>query len=244
VSHNLRAVSEICRDCVWLQAGQIVQIGPAAEVVAAYVGADRRYTAGSVIGSDAHINPTGHVFFRWTAVLDAEGMPTTSIPFGSPLRVAMRIEVCRPVENMRLAVAVERWDGTLVTILHHTDGRQELLNRKPGFLQVELVVQLDLMPGSYSIHLGAKPAPGYWGSGMSWDWVQRALDFSVSSVASDGEVCLPNSSLVRPRGTWGFRDGLPAPSTTIEEPALATARYADATNTADLPLRLMDNGRS
>jgi hypothetical protein len=104
---------------------------------------------------------------------------------------------------MRLIVSVEKLDGTLVSVFHHTDDPQERpIDTQRGKYTVRMELPLPLMPGGYSLELGAKPAPGYWGFGMSWDWVPRALDFYVEEFSKNGHGVLPCGGVIRPLAKW------------------------------------------
>jgi lipopolysaccharide transport system ATP-binding protein len=206
VSHNMRAITDLCQRCLWINNGKIIQEGAPQQVVLAYLSSGQPERLDGVITPDMHINATGDVYFRRVALLDRANEPVTTFFFGEPLRILMEYEVCRPVEGMRLIVAIEKLDGTLVSVLHHTDDPHAyLIDAEPGTYSASMEVALPLMPGGYSIHLAAKPAPGFWGSGKSWDWVQRALDFYVKEFSKDGDGILPAGGVVRPSAKWDIR---------------------------------------
>jgi len=206
VSHNMGAIIDLCQRCLWLDEGAVVESGNPQKVVLNYLSHGREARLNGIITSDMHVNPTGDVYFQQIALLDQEGNAVTKIFHGDPIRIVFKLEVCRPVEGMRLIVAIERADGALVSVLHHTDNpAAKLVNAEPGIYEVFMEVDLPLMPGSYTIHLAAKPAPGYWGKGVTWDWVNRAIDFHVEEVSRDGNGILPCGGMVRPISRWHIR---------------------------------------
>ena len=206
VSHNMRAITDLCQRCLWLNEGEIVHEGAPQQVVLAYLSSGRPERLDGIITSDMHTYPQGHVYFRRVALLDGEGKPVTTLFFGEPLRILMEFEVCRPVQGMRLIVVIETLDGTTVGAFHHTDdSKQRPIDAQPGKYMAYMEVDLSLMPGGYTLHLVAKPVPGYWGSGMSWDWVQRPLDFYVEEFSNDGHPVLPSGGVVRPMARWDIR---------------------------------------
>jgi lipopolysaccharide transport system ATP-binding protein len=205
VSHNMRAVADLCERCIWLSGGQIIQGGVTQQVVLAYISSEQPKQRDGMIKSDMHINDTGHLYFRLIRLLAEDGSSVNTVFFGSPLRIHIELEVCRPVEQMRLVLAIEKLDGTLVSVFHHTDDPQNRpMDARPGYYGVHIEIQLPLTPGVYTLHLGAKPVPGYWGSGKSWDWVQRALDFCVEEFSEDGQAPLPAGGIVRPLAQWSI----------------------------------------
>jgi lipopolysaccharide transport system ATP-binding protein len=203
VSHSMRAVTDLCRKCLWIDEGKIVQEGAPQEVVLAYLSSGKPERSDGIITSDMHINATGDVYFRRVTLLDKTGHPVTTFFFGDSLCMLLEFEVSHPVEGMRLIVAIEKLDGTLVSVFHHTDDpREQPIDAEPGTYVALMQVDLPLMPGGYTLHLGAKPAPGYWGFGRSWDWVQRAIDFYCEEFTCDGQAVLPSGGVVRPTAKW------------------------------------------
>ncbi|MGH9775222.1 MAG: ABC transporter ATP-binding protein [Candidatus Acidiferrales bacterium] len=203
VSHNMRAVTDLCPRCLWIQHGHLIGDGTSTQVVTHYLNAEKSGDFDGTITENMHKNASGDVYFRRASLLDAEGREARNFFFGQPLRVALEYEVCRPVEAMRLAVAIEKMDGTIVCVLHNTDdSEQKLIDAVPGTYKATLDVDLPLMPGAYSIHLTAKPAPGYWGAGKSWDWVERVFDFFVEEFSQQGQGILPCGGAVRPNSKW------------------------------------------
>jgi hypothetical protein len=127
-----------------------------------------------------------------------------AVSFEEPLRLTAEFDVLRRVEEARLVVGIEKLDGTRVAYLHHTDDPStHLLDLVPGNYVVSMEVDIPLMPGGYSIQLGAKES-GYAGQygRKSADWVDRAYDFFVEEFSSTGQAIFPSGGLVRPPSTW------------------------------------------
>jgi hypothetical protein len=143
-----------------------------------------------------HGEGTGDVYFTRVSILNDKAEPVSSIFFGDKIRISFEFEVRRPVENMRLAVAVERLgDGT------DAPGTQPI-NAEPGKYSAIVESDAHLMPGGYTIHLAAKPAPGHWGHGRSWDTVNRALNFYIDEFSRSGSSVLPSGGTMRPPSSW------------------------------------------
>lgn len=204
VSHNMRAVAELCRSCVWLDGGSIVESGTPQQVILSYLSSRRPENPGGLIADSAHINASGDLYFRRVQLLDSDGQPQPTFYFGEPLRIELEFEVCRAAEGLRVGVAIEELGGTLVSIFHNTDeGDGAAPNLNPGRYIARLTVPLALMPGGYTIHLGAKPAPGFYGDkSPGWDWVQDAVTFHVEEFSSGARAVLPTGAVVRPTAQW------------------------------------------
>lgn len=205
VSHNLRAVAELCERCLWIEGGRIVRSGSPQEVILSYINSTQATKSDGSIPSELHkSDSTGSICFRTVTLLDKEGRPTTSLSFGEPLRLTAEFDVLRRVEEVRLVVGIEKLDGTRVAYLHHTDDPStHLLELAPGKYVVSMDVDMPLMPGAYSIQLGAKES-GYAGQygRKNADWVDRAYDFFVEEFTATGQPIFPSGGLVRPSSTW------------------------------------------
>jgi lipopolysaccharide transport system ATP-binding protein len=203
VSHNMRAITDLCRSCLWIDKGTIVHEGAPQAVVCDYLSSGKPERSDGIITPEMHINATGDVYIHRVTLRDRAGEPATTLFFGDPLCILLEFEVLRPVQGMRLIVAIEKLDGTLVCVFHHTDNPcEQPIDAEPGKYVASMQVELPLMPGGYALHLGAKPAPGYWGSGRSWDWVQRAIDFHLEEFTCDGRAVLPSGGVVQPAAKW------------------------------------------
>ena len=204
VSHNMRAITDLCQTSLWIDGGKIVQRGDTRKVVLAYLEARQSRRFDGIISDEMHLNATGEILFRCVRLLDATGESKRTVFFGESLRIFIEFEVCRTIEDVRIAVAIEQLGGTMVSVFHNTDQPHgELFSGRPGDYCIELYASLALMPGGYSIHLAAKPAPGSWGTqSPSWDWVQRALDFHVEEFNAEGQAVLPTGGVVRPQARW------------------------------------------
>ena len=203
VSHNMWTVSDLCQRCIWIDKGHIVQEGKPQRVIAAYMDAGSSKRSDGVIADAMHDHPSGDVFFRYIMLLDQSGERTTSLFFGEKMRIVVEIEICRPVERARFIIVVEKIGGAVVGVFHSTDEPHALpMKATPGFYKACIEVPISLMPGEYSVNLSAKPAPGFWGVGRSWDLIRRAIDFEVKESSRDGRVVMPVGGIVRPQAQW------------------------------------------
>jgi hypothetical protein len=140
-----------------------------------------------VIAGDMHRYATGDVYFRSAKLLNDANEPVQACFYGDQIRMELEFEVCRAVRDMRLIVDVESFDGTIVGVFHSTDETGSLPMDAPvGTYRASVDLDVSLMPGRYTVNLGAKPTPGYWGSGMTWDTVPQAFEFHVEEFSRAG----------------------------------------------------------
>ena len=200
VSHNMNAISQLCDRCLWLEGGRIRDTGPPHSIVMEYLKTGQRDHDGR-IDDDMHINASGDFYFRSVHVVDTDGKLAPSLPFNSRITIETEFDVLQSVYGARLMVAIQRLDGTLVCALHSTDSG-DAYNLRPGTYVARLAVDVPLAPGGYTLKLGAKPVPGTWGHGFSWDWVEDPFTFYIEEYGDHaGRIVQPNS-VVCPTSRW------------------------------------------
>jgi ABC-2 type transport system ATP-binding protein/lipopolysaccharide transport system ATP-binding protein len=108
VSHNLEAVTQLCARAVWLDQGATRAIGPASDVVDAYLGALGRDT-GSPVDDQG-----GPVALRSVRVMDARGRPVEVMRRDQPFTVEVRYAVHTAVPGLDVAVHLYNTRGVEV----------------------------------------------------------------------------------------------------------------------------------
>ena len=203
VSHNMRAVAQLCDRCIWISEGQVNSRGLANEVVVDYLASVQFQKADGLITEEMHEHATAGLSFSRVTLLDQNANPTTTCYFGEPLRFRAEFEVDKSLDQARLGVVVHKFDETVVCAVQHTDAALDLLDLEPGRYVAQIQVDLPLIPGPYYVALFAKPDGGYWTSGdRSLDYVPHALSFHVEPVSNEGEAILPTNALVHPASHW------------------------------------------
>jgi len=203
VSHNMRAVAQLCGNCIWINEGQIKSRGPANEVVVDYLSSAQVQKMDGLITDEMHGHKPLELSFTQVALIDESGTPVTAVYFDDPLRFRVEFEVRESLTQARLGLAILKFDETVVCAAHHTDASLELLNLQPGRYVADIQVGVSLLPGLYYVGLLAKPDGGYWESGeRSADYVPHALSFNVEEISAEGETALLTKALVRPASHW------------------------------------------
>jgi lipopolysaccharide transport system ATP-binding protein len=94
VSHQLNQVRRLCNRVVWLEGGQVRQIGPTAEVVTGYEAALSTLR----VESDARNDGAAARFLSWE-VVEPRGDSPHTIGRDGPVTVRIRVSVNRPVRG-------------------------------------------------------------------------------------------------------------------------------------------------
>ena len=110
VSHNLDAVSALCRTTVWLDRGEICALGPTQEVVNAYLASGT-----SLAGIRTYPERPGQpVSLLETRLVGPDGQPAAALPRDEPLTVEVRFVVREPTPGLDLTMFVQSMRGTRV----------------------------------------------------------------------------------------------------------------------------------
>ena len=169
VSHNIGAITQLCKRVIWVSDGKIAASGDP-EVIAT------RYIKSMIRGSEGHVwdrTGSGHVQFKSVQLLDASGGSCLSPSIGQCVRVRATGKSERPDTDFNFAVQFITTSGIAAMWLY--DQRHTFRTDPEGKFTLEMTVpELLLMPGSYvlSCWIGR---PGQ----DTFDWVTNAAFFDV-----------------------------------------------------------------
>jgi len=206
VSHNLKAITNLCERCLWIDQGRIIRNGSTQEVIEAYLESTQPQRTTGKIESDMHENPSADALFRQVTIVNGSDQHVTKILFGETLRIMIQFEVIKPVSELRIAVGLERHqDGITVAMVHNNDDpTSSLHNLQPGMYSLRVETKIPLSPGGYSINLEVKPGPGILRAGRNWDVVRRAIDFNVEEFTKQGAGVPSVDGVIRPSSKWAL----------------------------------------
>ncbi len=148
VSHNMGAIGQLCRRCVWLENGSIVSDGLSDETVAAYV---RSLTD---LTDAQNWERTGSAKARFTSVEvhDFDEQRCNCILMGEDLHIRVAGNAAKSGVPFSLAAQIATFSGTIV--MYAYDQRQTFQSNSAGEFVIDICLpQLMLLPGSYSIHV-------------------------------------------------------------------------------------------
>ena len=122
VSHALPAVAQLCDRAIWIEGGQLVGDGPAAEVIANYLhqthaaGSERTWTAESAPGNDL-------AKIRAIRALGHEGMPPGIVDVRQPVGIEIEFDVLRLGKPLFPKIKVLDEEGAIAFNAMDTDER-------------------------------------------------------------------------------------------------------------------------
>ncbi len=216
VTHDLGGVEAHCDRALLLDHGRIVAEGAAIDVTGTYrrrTGEEASEDAAEATAaektsaaSEAVTNRwgTGAVRFRNVVLEGGAGEHGRYFETGSPLRLRLELEAREAVDDLVVGLLVRRTDGMLVSGTNTQLERQHVPHLRAGerLCLAYSVERLPLLDGVYKLDVAATSGSG----STQYDWIQNAVQFSVTDVA--GRI-----GVVQLGGTWQATaaTGEPAP---------------------------------
>lgn len=150
VSHSIPAIQTLCPRVVWFDSGQIRQSGQTVEVLPTYVhGVASNKVANLVNWHDR--KGTGEARFTRIEVFDASTSKSPGVEFAGTLRIALRVQVDRPLTSPVFGVIVHHPSGTNLLDFCSRDS-QFTVGTISGQVELELTVRpICLYPGRYML---------------------------------------------------------------------------------------------
>jgi lipopolysaccharide transport system ATP-binding protein len=201
VSHNMAAITRLCRWGIWLDQGQLRDFGAADEVVAKYFAAGVQ-SQGELTFRERPTEAPGSEFIRLLAVRirSSEGQVTTSIDARSSVGVEIEYEILRPTESLRVGFSLTAHDGTVVFSSTDTDSQDG--ERSPGrHVSCGTIPGTFLNYGQYFLSIGSD-TPMI----QSHFFLDRVLSFTVEQTGGLGaHISDGRQGLLRPALPWTTR---------------------------------------
>jgi ABC-2 type transport system ATP-binding protein len=173
VTHSLMTVRSLCDEAVWLEHGNVREMGKADQVADAYLG-----QVHVDLKAQEDANPrtgAGRVQLTGLEVLDAGGRPVDQVCTGDKITLRLHYDASEPVENPVFSFSVHTPDGVLLTG-PNTKEAAVRVDQITGSGVVDLEVpQLMLLLGNYDLSAECTNDTVT----HSYDRLQRRLRFDV-----------------------------------------------------------------
>lgn len=114
VSHNMPAVQSLCRSAIWLHGGQVVDEGPAGQIVSRYLQTSLSTLAEQVWDDPDQAPGNDEVRLRRVAVRPAGGTPQDAITTRTPFVLEFDYWNLKPDAYLNLSLHIYNEQGTMV----------------------------------------------------------------------------------------------------------------------------------
>ena len=180
VSHNLAAVENLCRRCIWIDGGQVRMDGESRPVIEAYMGT---MTGAKTVSADLddvqNRRGNGKVRYRAVEFLSPGGTSQRIVRSGDGVTMRFHYSASEPIAYPSFGFRMYTDMGTLVTdtsTWHHAIAIP-LLETGEGHLDLEIDC-LNLLPAKYTLSLWLTDMVG----GVVYDNVEHGVTVEVETA--------------------------------------------------------------
>lgn len=159
VSHAMSTVTSLCERAIWLDQGKVKRVGPAVEVVTAYVDEG---IVNDVVWIPRHRDPMEFDYHSVSVVRGDNGAPADSVPADVPVDIIFEYEVKASLPPSAIVIKLHNEYGEVLLTSSSVDGsgqRAHSWRIGPGKIRCRIPGNL-LQPGRYSISV-TRPRGGY-----------------------------------------------------------------------------------
>jgi len=222
VSHALSIVSEMCDQAMWLDHGEVQEVGVARDVVDAYLKRVNEAEAAKIgLNSTQHFGlsrrGTGEILVTGIEYLDGDGRPTPFLVNGEACSIRMTYIARKEMSDV--VFGLNFFNGSNINVAGATSAEQGHETVPVGAGMVEFTLDaMPLSPGNYSVSTAVVTRTRF------IDLVDRQFDLTVRNGGT-----IPNG-LVRLSGGWRRAEAEldPAVLEALGEPAEPTAEVGFA----------------
>lgn len=145
VSHNMAAITRLCKWGIRLDGGQLREFGSAEDVVAKYLALESQGCGEVVFPSEINRAPgTEYIRLQTIRIRTENGRIATSLDARSPFTIEIGYRILRPVSNLRVGFRLMAHDGTVVLSSTDADSTADEVKRQPG-----TYVSRSTIPGNF-----------------------------------------------------------------------------------------------
>jgi lipopolysaccharide transport system ATP-binding protein len=158
VSHNMTAITQLCKRTIWIDNGKVRMDGNTAEVVKAYLGTGADIRSRWERNGNVTNNKSNKEFeFRSIRLLENQKEIEPIIPFNSKLKLGIGFDILNPIKYLSITYHMLDCNGTVIYESISTDGATWNNHEwAPGSYSALCdVPQAFLLPGRYHVSVVA-----------------------------------------------------------------------------------------
>ena len=215
VSHNMPAVTRLCQRVILLDGGRILQDGPSAQVVGAYLKSGLGTSASREWDPESDDQPGGEVAGLVAVRVRADdGRITEAVDIRRPVRVEMEYDVLRPDHFLMPHFRFTNEEGVVAFSAHDVDPEWRRRPRPAGRYRSTATVPGNLLAeGTIFVTAGLVTLNPLIDQFFERDAVAFQVVDSLEGDSARGEIAEHMEGVVRPMLCWdteylGTRPGL------------------------------------
>jgi lipopolysaccharide transport system ATP-binding protein len=199
VSHNMAAVSRLCRHAVLLEDGRVAAAGPAPQIVEGYLA--RAATAKSQWRRPADQPLSGKVSLLGASVLDANGSSARILPHSSPVTLVLECRETATFAAWMLRISIFDRQGNELFSARDTEAEAPRAPRPGRTLRATCRVPGGLLkPGVYVVGVSAEELAGDTPVAL-YEQREPLVSFEISEQGYRGQS---GRGLLASQASWNF----------------------------------------
>lgn len=203
VSHNMAAVTRLCKWGLWLDGGRTQAYANVEDIVARYL-ASGVQECGEVTFLEKPQSAPGSEYIRLSAVRvrNSQGYISASLDTRLPFTIEIDYQILRRVSNLRVGFTLTASDGVAVLSSNDMDSGQGELEREPGTYVNGCTIPGDFLNyGQYFVSVGAD-----FPMMQTHFFVDRSLAFHIEQTGGvAGSISDGRAGLLRLRLPWNIQ---------------------------------------
>lgn len=198
VSHNMSAISKICKKVIWLDKGKIVEIGSADKVIQDYISSVNMGIRSSrmLLNKKIYKHNIGLDLFKFKSIkVKSLKKNKKEIRSKEPFRIQIEGIAFKDLENFSIGFGLTNQSEAHLFNSYTVDSNLPTEYKK-GVIKFDVTMDPNLLvPGRYRIDLVAL------GSGIS-EWIPEAFDFNILDASTDKNIRLNAGGIISYPAVW------------------------------------------
>jgi lipopolysaccharide transport system ATP-binding protein len=190
VSHNMGAISQLCKTCILIDSGKITNIDEPSKVIKKYL--NSKSNNSDNFETFVHHKGNGEIRIIWVQIQDKDGNPANTFSIGDTVLLSFKSKIQQNYQKQRIkySIIIKSSDGIKLCNAVNSDSGFEIANTKEvNHLRVKFR-DIRFYPDTYYISI--------WVGGVigvdTYDYLEDCLSFDVTGGGITTNRPLPRSS--------------------------------------------------
>jgi lipopolysaccharide transport system ATP-binding protein len=189
VSHNMGAISQLCKTAILLESGFVKEFDQSSKVIGHYLTFSKENPASIDLNKYPFHQGNQKVKFEWGQVLNSEENVCENFSIGDDILVALSFKLIDSIQSIKLAVELRTSDGIRISNMIDSDSGFQIIEPKKLVRLLVTIKDVRLYPGTYSLSFWA----GSKNSVDTYDYVEDCISFNIVDGGNRTMRSLPRS---------------------------------------------------
>jgi lipopolysaccharide transport system ATP-binding protein len=206
VSHNMAAVTKLCRTAMLFDSGRLADSGTVGDVVGKYICRNLPSESPSVeLGDRSSRTGRGNARLLKASLRNCNGDLESTFSVGDTVVVRIEVEYLNPSSDYSHCVEVANSDGTPIYHIWDADFRSDALPPATFRTVTVKIGNFDMVPDRYQISLWVGDSHG----SATDDYASRCLSVSIQQPRFGTKRIPPKSKALIPKlGEWSYSNSV------------------------------------